>query len=252
MNENITTIVENYSLPSKGQVYAKLIDPEVKLRSMTTAEEMKRLAVTDKPYEQMSSIIEDCLIKKLGMPVYDLCLGDYQYLLHKLRVVTYGPEYKVSVVCPICGEVFEHTINLDELKVLEYKPELQEKFKLTLPKTGHKIEFRLQTPRDLDRIDNRKAEMKKQFPDMVGDPTIILSIISVLKSIDGDPINPFTAEEFIKKLPMRDTNKLLKVSGEIQDAIGVETSIPCECPHCKSKIKTPFRFTSEFFRPEDD
>lgn len=249
MNENIT-ITEDYSLPSKGQVYAKLIDPEVKLRSMTTAEEMKRLSITDKPYKQMAEIIEDCLVKKLDIPVYDLCIEDYQYLLHKLRIVTYGPEYNVSIVCPFCGELFDYSINLDDLEVLEYKPELKEKFNLVLPKSGTKIELRLQTPRDLDWIENRKKELKKQFPDMQGDPTLVLSIVSVLKSINGEDINPFFAEDFIKKLPMKDTNAIINRMKSIQNNIGLKSEVTCECSHCKSKVKTPFRFTTEFFRPE--
>lgn len=251
MNE-ITTITEDYSLPSKGQVYAKLIDPEVELRSMTTAEEMKRLSVSNTPYKKMANIIEDCLTKKLGVPVYDLCLGDYQYLLHKLRVVTYGPEYKVTLTCPYCGKRIETSVNLDELDVLEYKPELAKKMTITLPKSGHVLELKFQTPRDLDRINNRTDELKKEFPDMEGDPTLILTLVSVVKSIDGDPINPFTAEEFFKKLPMRDTNYILKKATEIQDSIGVNTSVEFKCESCGNKIKTPFRITSEFFRPEDD
>lgn len=249
MNENIT-ITEDYSLPSKGQVYAKLIDPEVCLRSMTTAEEMKRLSITDKPYKQLSEIIEDCLTKKLDIPVYDLCVEDYQYLLHKLRVVTYGPDYNVSIVCPICGEIFDYSINLDELEVLEYKPELKEKFKLDLPKTGHSIELKLQTPRDLDWIENRKKEMKKQFPEMKGDPTIVLSLVSILKSVDGEELNSFMAEEFVKKLPMKDVNIIINRMKDIQSQLGLKSEVYCECTNCHNKIKTPFRFTSEFFRPE--
>jgi len=251
MNENVT-LVENYSLPSNGKIYAKLIDPEIELRSMTTTEEMKRLAITDKPYKQMSDIIEDCLTKKLGMSVYDLCLGDYQYLLHKLRVVTYGPDYKVTVRCPVCGELFDTTINLDEIKVLEYNPELDNLMKLTLPVSKHELELKFQTPRDLDRIETRKAEMKKQFKDMEYDPTLMLSLVSVLKTIDGDPVNPYTAEEFIKKLTMRDTNALIKRSSKLQDSIGTDPNIICKCESCGSEIRTPFRFTSEFFRPEGD
>ena len=87
------TIQEEYSLPSKGMLYGKSFDPLVKLRSMTVAEEMKRLTATDYPYKNMSEIIDDCIINKLPISTYDMCLGDYQYLLHRLRVVTSGPDY---------------------------------------------------------------------------------------------------------------------------------------------------------------
>ena len=76
---------EEYSLPSKGQIYSVKFDPCVKLRSMTVADEMKRLTSTDSPYKNMSEIIESCLETKLPVSVYDMCLGDYQYLLHRLN-----------------------------------------------------------------------------------------------------------------------------------------------------------------------
>lgn len=76
------TITEDCTLPSLGLVYSKPVNPNVKLRSMTTEEEMRRLAHTERPYKVLCDIIEDCIVgDKLGISVYDVCLGDYQYLL---------------------------------------------------------------------------------------------------------------------------------------------------------------------------
>lgn len=249
---NNVTIREEYSLPSKGQMYAKKFDPEVKLRSMTVAEEMKRLTATDNPYKTMSEIIEDCLETKLPVSVYDMCLGDYQYLLHKLRVVTYGPEYKISVLCPYCGEVFEHAINLDELAVHEYTNDLDNLFTVKLPVTGRTVELKFQTPRDLDNIEKKKKQMKKQFPDMKEDPTLLLNLESMIKSIDGQPVNPATIQTFIKKLPMRDSSLILSAAEKINSKVGIDINIEATCPSCGNNVNTTFRFTSEFFRPEVD
>ena len=43
------TIAESYTLPSKGLVYEKPVNPKVTLRSMTVEEEMKRLAPSELP-----------------------------------------------------------------------------------------------------------------------------------------------------------------------------------------------------------
>ena len=58
------TIFESFTLPSKGLIYNKEIDPHVTLRSMTTMEEMKRLSPSDTPYKVMSDIIEACMQEK--------------------------------------------------------------------------------------------------------------------------------------------------------------------------------------------
>ena len=78
----ITTIQEDFSLPSKGLMYTTKFDPHIKLRSMTVADEMKRLQATERPYKVMTEIIDDCLVDKLPISSYDMCLGDYQFLLH--------------------------------------------------------------------------------------------------------------------------------------------------------------------------
>lgn len=156
------TIFESFTLPSKGMVYSKEINPHVTLRSMTTLEEMKRLSPTDTPYKAMSEIIEACMKEKPGISVYDMCLGDYQFLLHKLRIVTYGPEYKMSIRCGKCGETSESIADLETIEVTEWTPEIVEKMVVTLPKTQHLVELRFQTPRDLDFIEYKAKEMKKK------------------------------------------------------------------------------------------
>lgn len=114
-----TTIYESFILPSKGLIYEEKIDPNISLRSMTTMEEMKRLSPTDMPYKVMSDIIEACMEEKPPIHVYDMCLGDYQFLLHKIRIVTYGPEYKMAVRCPECKAVTESIANLESLEIHE-------------------------------------------------------------------------------------------------------------------------------------
>ena len=56
------TIVESYELPSKGLIYDTKIEPHVELRSMTTREEMRRLAPSNTPLKVLSEIIETCMI----------------------------------------------------------------------------------------------------------------------------------------------------------------------------------------------
>lgn len=249
---NNVTIQEEYILPSKGLLYGQPFDPVVKLRSMTVAEEMKRLSATENPYKAMAEIIEACLITKLPIPVYDLCLGDYQYLLHKLRVVTYGPDYNISVACPFCGELFEAKINLDELKVNEFSEDILNELAFQLPVTGKKVEIRFQTPRDLDKIEQKKKDMKKQFPEMKDDPTLLLNLESLIRSFDGQPVNPALIQNTLKNLPLKDSMMILQRSEKVSNKIGIDTGVEVTCPDCGRTVYSTFRFTSEFFRPEID
>lgn len=243
------TICESFTLPSKGLMYKRAFDPKFTLRSMTTAEEMKRLAPSESPYKVMCEIIEDCLTEKLKVPVYDLCLGDYQYMLHKLRIVTYGSDYKIAVRCPVCGCIEEINYNLDEMEVFEYTDDIQNLLKIHLPQTKKDIELRLQTPRILDDINSRKKELLKKSNNVLYDPSFMLTLTSLIKTVDGEELNPAALENFITHLPMRDANILIQTADQLNRKVGLNTNITCTCNQCHHDIKTTFRITSEFFGP---
>ena len=109
------TVAESYALPSKGRIYDVKVNPMVELRSMTARDEMKRLNPSSTPLKSLADIIEGCCIEKPAIHVYDMCIGDFDYLLHQLRIVTYGPEFKVTVKCQECGEYVDTTADLETL-----------------------------------------------------------------------------------------------------------------------------------------
>ena len=116
-NQKDYTISEFFTLPSDGKVYSELIDPQIELRSMTTAEEMRRMSPNDHIYENLCSIIDDCLVKGPNISSYDMCLGDYQFLLYKLRLVTYGSEYNVPVKIARLSQTFGAGVEKNDNRV---------------------------------------------------------------------------------------------------------------------------------------
>lgn len=247
------TIAHEFTLPSEGKVYNTEINPQFKLRSMTTAEEMKRLNHSDRPYQAMAEIIDDCLVDELGISAYDLCLADYQYMLHKLRIVTYGPNYKVSSTCPYCGTVNNNTINLDELAIRPFDKDTFDKYsEFELPVSKKKIKLRMQTPRILDGITFRTREERRKNPKVVGDPAFLFTLESLIDTIDGNRLEQFRLAPFIQKLPMADTNYILKAAQKLNDNFGIDTKLIHVCNVCGLDYTSNFRTTSEFFGPSID
>lgn len=247
------TIAESYVLPSKGLIYDTPINPNVKIRSMTTQEEMRRLAPSDTPYKTMSDIIDTCLVEKPKLSAYNMCLGDYQFLLHKLRVVTYGAEYKMGIKCPFCGGFSQKTLNLDDIAVNDFnEEEIKKLMTVKLPQCDKTIELQIQTPKSLDDIALRKKEMIKKGADKNIDHSYILTLASLIKTVDGKYLNPAELETFVKKLPMRDANILLQTAEKLNRKVGLETILEVECDQCGSPVLTNFRITSEFFGPTID
>jgi len=219
---------------------------------MTTEEEMKRLGQTERPYSVLSEIIDDCLIEKPGISSYDMCLGDYQFLLHKLRVVTYGPQYKTSSVCPYCSSTNEKTINLEELEVSEYTDDVSKYFNLELPISKKNITLRMQTPRTLDDITSKVKGLRKKSSNFLGDPAFLFTIESLIDTVDGNRLDAVKLPDFVKALPMMDTNYIVKYSEKLNESIGIKAVLELDCPICGLAYKSPFRITSEFFGPSID
>lgn len=247
------TVAEEYTLPSRGKVYAEKVNPIVKLRSMTTNQEMRRLAPSERAYKSICEIIDECLVENPGISSYDMCLADYQFLLHKLRVVTYGAEYKLQFTCPYCGSTEDATINLDELKVIEAdKSDYGDLQEFILPKTQKKIKIKMQTPRMVDDISIQSKELNKKSKGTQGDTAFLFTIQNLIDTIDGNTLDPIKKESFVRNLPMMDTNYIMKKAEKLVESFGIQTQIERECPVCGLDYTGYFRLTKEFFGPSID
>ena len=254
------TISETYTLPSKSKIYNIDFNPEVQLRSMTTTEEMMRLSHTDSPYKILCNVIDACWVNKPeGVSSYNLHLGDYQFLLHRLRVVTYGTDYPITSVCPVCGKVNKNRLNLDDIAILPFDGEedlknFQELMSFKLPTTGKDIKIKFQTPADLDAIAKETREFNEQNPENTLNQEYLITLAHTVDRVDGKKFADPILKNFLKNLPLKDTNIILQKATKINEKVGIDTIINnvCSNPKCGAKYKTSFRITNEFFGPTID
>lgn len=244
-----TTIQEKFTLPSKGLLYAEKFNPMVTLRSMTTEEEMKRLSYNDLEYENMAQIIDACILEDLPISSYDMCLGDYQFLLHKLRVVTYGSEYKMVIQCPNCDEVVSSSVNLDYEVVHEFDEEKGLDNEIVLPESGKHVRLSLQTPRMIDKVKQDAKDMRKKTKLNVN-YEFMFTVMSLINKVDNKTLNDMAKEKFVRELPMKDTLYILNKGDELNGKVGLDTTVVAKCPNCGYEVVTNFRIQSEFFGPK--
>lgn len=246
------TIAEEFTLPSKGKVYSQDVNPNIKIRSMTTEEEMKRLGHSPYIYKMFSNIIDDCLVEKPNISTYDMCIGDYQFLLYKLRSVTYGPDYEVATICPHCGNKNTIKVNLDKLKTNSFEDSMKKYMEFELPVSKKLIKLKLQTPRMLDEVNRKTKELQEHSSDIDSEPAILFNVVSLIETIDGQVISEQKLENFVRKLPMKDTNFILQNSKKLIMGIGIDTTISHTCESCNNEFKLQLPITGEFFGPSID
>lgn len=243
------TIAEDFDLPSKGLIYDKAVNPIIKLTSLTTEHEMRRLNHSDRAMKVMADIIDDCMVEKCGISAYDMCIQDYQFLLHKLRVVTYGPEYKAVGTCPYCGSTNNAVVKLDEIPVTYFTDECKKYLSFELPKSKDRILLKYQTPKMIDDVIIRGKELRQQYTTYKGDFEFLSNLMLMVDLVNGEKKMDFELEKYIRELPLADSNYILNMQDKFVQSFGLDNYINFVCDACGLGYRSPFRITSEFYRP---
>ena len=250
IRQNDYTIMEGYELPSQGKIYSTPVNPHVELRSMTARDEMKRLSPSSTPLKTLADIIEDCCIEKPAIHVYDMSLGDYEFLLHKLRIVTYGEDYKVTLRCTDCGEVIETIAKLGQLDVKEFdEDEIKNLQTFSLPKSGHIVTLNFLSPRMVEEMEVKVKDMKRRYKSATIDFETLVRLLVNIDLVDGEKKSETELEKFITNLPALDLQKILNNIDKLNQQIGLDNILYLTCPKCGEEVTTFFRFGPEFFRP---
>lgn len=218
---------------------------------MTARDEMKRLNPSTTPFKTLADIIENCMLEKPAVSVYDMALGDYEFLLHRLRVVTYNDTYKMSVTCPYCLSTFDSEMHLDQLELHEFDLDKFENLRtFNLPKSGKLITIKFQTPRILDEIALKTKEMQRKFKNADLDFTTMVTLLTGIEAVDGEHLDDIKLEAFIDKLPAMDMSKILQNISALNKSLGINNDFSLDCPKCGNEIQTFFRFGPEFLDPQ--
>jgi hypothetical protein len=217
---------------------------------MTARDEMKRLSPSSTPLKTLADIIEGCCIEKPAVHVYDMALGDYEFLLHKLRIVTYGEDYKVSLRCPECGDLIEVVAKLGQLGIKDFdEDEIRELQTFSLPKSGHIITLNFLSPRMVEEMEVKVKDMKRRYKNATIDFETLVRLLSNVDLIDGEKKTETELENILTNLPALDLQKILNHIDKLNQQIGLDNVLYLTCPKCSEEVSTFFRFGPEFFRP---
>ena len=247
---------ERVDLPSKGKYY-----PEGHPYHNKKSVEIKYMTAKEEDILASRSLLKkgvaiDRMIKSVcvdPVDVQSLLTGDKNALMVAARVTGYGPEYPASLSCPICGLREEVNWNLDDRPLVVADEDWCKKhavehtprgYKITLPKTGCRVNVRFLTGIDEDRLDKLANNKKKAN---LGESRMTDQFRLMITDVNGDSDRGLISK-FSDNMPAGDSRILRKSYLELRPDI--DTSILFVCPDCASESEVDMPMTAQFFWPE--
>lgn len=242
-------IREEYTLPSNGNLYGKGVSPNVVLRAMTTMDEKTRLSSSG--LTSVVNLLNNCVVSPENFNANELKMFDIEFLLYKLRIVTYGNIYKVRAYCDHCGKFVDIDVDLDKLEVKTVPDDFDEPFDIgKLPVSGDKIECRILSIADSIEMAKESQKILNKYKDYEGDPSFVLSYKYMIYSVNGEILPDFKKQAYVENMHAMDLRYLDEVYGGMANDFGLDTLIDTECPICGNPLLFELPINDEFFRPK--
>lgn len=233
-------------LPTNGNLYGPGGPENVTIRAITTREEKFLLGSSNN--NAVDEIIDACIVEPKGLKVADLILADSNFLLYKLRIHTYGPEYNITTTCPSCGAANENRINLNDFIVYELEDDFEEPFDIDLPMSGDTLSCVMLRKRDYDIIDDRARKIARKSRDATqAEVAYNMRLARYVKQINGKDVTWDEAQKYTIDMHGKDTAWFWHVINGIE--VGYDTDVDVTCDVCGNEYDTPLPMTMEFFRP---
>lgn len=244
-NLSFVTPTEFVDLPSKGKLYPvghplhKKLSIEIK--QMTAKEED---ILTSESYIKKGIVLEkflEAIVVDKNIRPEELTTVDRSAIFLAARVLAYGPEYQVGVICPKCSKKHEFIYDLaDSPKTFPVSDELAltEKgtFFIELPNTKWNVECKALFGKDEVKGENNQTN----------NSLVSAQIKSLIVSINGVTEKKLL-EEAINVMPAKDSKFLRQAYKEKSPSVKFAFNLECECSYT-GEVDVPI--TLEFFWPK--
>ena len=233
-------------LPSNGMLYGEGGPEDITLRAITTREEKFLLGSSNT--DAVDEIIEACIVKPAGLKMDNLILADSNFLLYKLRIHTYGPEYNITTTCPSCNNQNNSRVNLNEFLVYELDDDFSEPFDIELPVSGDTLTCRLLRKADYDLINSRAQKLTRKSKNVTqAEVAYPMRLARYIVKINGKAVEWEEAQRYALDMHGRDSAWFWHIINGIQ--VGYDTDVDITCDSCGIEYTTQLPMSMDFFRP---
>lgn len=251
---NQSNFTQELILPSRGLFNPEIPEGKVIQRCMMVADQKFLSGSNQSANTAIHQLVQRTISSPEGFDVSKLTTPDTLYLLFKLRILSYGDEYKFKTKCPECGKRIEVKLNLSELPVEILDEDYEDKLVVTLPRRGDTVYTRVLFNEDLTEINREVKRRKKRNED--DDSEYVLRIARSIEKIELKEMNKdgkkeltgsLDIERYISALTDLDAATILNARDSV--SYGITPTTEYVCPECGEYIDVNLQFSSSFFRP---
>ena len=214
-------------LPSKGFANGGISTVEVRAFTFDDEKILRSIQKAGDRTSVISKLIARCM---RGVEYSDLLIVDKNYILYKLRALSYGEDYNIQATCEECSYESHLTVGLNDLPVnyAEKLEDLQGKF--TLPDSGVEVELQTLTTREEGIMDKTSD--------------IIDNLWRFIKTINGHSGRSIT-QGFVAGTTARDISVIR--NSIFNDDIGIQTLVNFVCKECGNHSSLDLPINETFF-----
>ena len=238
-------------LPSHGRLYntddEDIRSGHIRLNQMTVKEE--EILTTARFLKSGSAtrmVFENCIASDIDAG--EILLFASNYILFKLRQLSYCDSYKFTIKCAnsVCEHEFEHEVVISQLKFEEMSDDVVEPIVVKLPRSKYIVKLiypRLRHSEDLFKISNNRKKSTSDY-DKTRVDNLIVTTLGIVDD-KGKPVLPNDFEEFYESIPGEDRAILTKAA---KLDTGIDKLEGVKCPYCEADYSGTIPVGIDFFR----
>lgn len=248
-----TSYQETVKLPSGAEIYPDELNvpKELTINAMTTKEEKYLYSSGANRSKALLNLLTACIEDDFDPA--NLISGDIDYLLTRFRVLSFGDEYHVTGICPMCNHVHEYKVSLNDLEVEPFDAEKYEKYTKFTTSKGDELVIKMLTQKELlnisEGVDKIIARSKEANRELLLDQHIRAS---QLLSVNGETQSKEEALKYFEKQIMKDTSKFDYYVNKANESIATLKPFNILCQKCGERFQVSFYTTDEFLHPRFD
>jgi len=229
-------------LPSRGIHYTNK-RKTVRVAYLTASDEN---ILSSPSFINTNTVIPELLKRKIldkDFNIDELVEEDRQAILIFLRNTSFGSEYTVSSIDPKTGQDFEIEINLETLKLKDFKlvEDTNGEYSYFLNKSKTDITFKFLTKKQEDEIE----KIKESWNGNGIAPIMTKQLEMMIKSINGVR-DALKIRSFVELMPIKDSQEFRKFIQDNKPGLDLTQTVTTPSG---DMIQVNIGFGVEFFRP---